>query len=125
MTTVSGIVCRGVGDFSRRMKNYPHIFARVLGENLVPGTVNVKIPFPIAIEEDLRISGAEIGEPNQDLIFEHCHVRGIRAYRIRPYNLRTGEGGHGDNVLEISSPEIIPNATEGRTMEITFLRDFV
>ena len=41
-------------------------------------------------------------EPEQDLLFEHCRINGLKAYRIRPYNIKTLNGGWGDDTLEIA-----------------------
>lgn len=123
MITISGRVQKGVSDFGRRMTTYPEVFRRATGESMFPGTINVKVSRKIPVKEHFRILGKDINEPDQDLLFEICCINGIRAYRIRPYNLRTGEGGHGDDVIEIASSQQIPNAGEGALVEITFLRD--
>jgi hypothetical protein len=123
MTSVSGRVQKGVGDFSKRMKSFPEVFRRATGEDLYVGTLNVKVGTKVPIREDFRIEGADIGEPEQDLLFERCSVGDIPAFRIRPFNKQTGEGGHGDDVIEVASSQRIPNAQEGSTVEITFYRD--
>ena len=123
MTIISGRVQKGIGDFRKRMTGYPDVFRRATGESLLPGTVNVKVDRKIRVKEEFRIVGKHINEPEQDLLFERCSVNGIPAYRIRPYNLRTGEGGHGDDVIEIASAQEIPNVDEGAVVEITFWRD--
>jgi CTP-dependent riboflavin kinase len=122
MTVISGRVQKGVGDFGRRMTNYPDVFRRATGESLFPGTLNVKVDRKIPVREEFRILGKDIKEPEQDLLFERCSVNNIPAYRIRPYNLRSGEGGHGDDVIEIVSAQEIPNVAEGSIVEITFRR---
>jgi len=123
MITISGQVQKGVGHFRKRMTKYPEVFRRATGESLVPGTLNVKVSTKIPVKEDFRILGRDINEPEQDLLFEICYINSIRAYRIRPYNLHTGEGGHGDDVIEIASAQWIPNTKEGSLVEITFQRD--
>lgn len=120
---VSGIVQRGVGDFRRRMEKYPQVFERAAGETLFPGTINVKIDRNISIREDSRLCGNDIDEPDQDLLFERCLINGTPAHRIRPFQLATGEGGHGDDVLEITAHQEIPNVSAGSVVEITFFRD--
>lgn len=123
MITISGPVQKGVGDFRKRMTTYPEVFRLACGESLFPGTINVKVSRKMAVKEDFRILGIDINEPGQDLLFEICYINGIRAYRIRPYNLLTREGGHGDDVIEIASAQWIPYAKEGNIVEITFMRD--
>jgi CTP-dependent riboflavin kinase len=120
---VSGRVTKGVGDFRKRMIAFPNAFSRATGEILFPGTLNIKVDRVIPIKENFRVLGADIGEPEQDLLFEICHVGQIGAYRIRPFNVKTGEGGHGDDMIEIASSQRIPNAHEGASVTITFLRD--
>lgn len=122
MVSKTGRIVKGKGHFSDLMTRYRDVFERAAGQALHPGTLNVRIDTKITIIEEFRISGADIGEPDQDLLFEKCRVNGIDAYRLRPYNLQTGRGGHGDETLEIVS-QFIPNATIGAEVEITFFRD--
>jgi hypothetical protein len=91
-------------------------------EKSYPGALNVKINRKIEIQPNFRISGAEIGEPRQDLLFENCLINGIKAYRIRPLVLETGGGGHGDDTLEIASASYVPNAKLDSEVEVTFFR---
>jgi CTP-dependent riboflavin kinase len=121
---VIGRIVHGVGHFRTRMTNYPDVFARAVGEPLYPGTLNVEIDFQLRCREDFRILGLEIGEPDQDLLFERCFVMGIRAYRIRSCQLRDGGGGHGDHIKEIASAvELRPLLAEcEKAVEITFAR---
>jgi CTP-dependent riboflavin kinase len=123
MLFLEGRVESGVGHFRQRMTNFPHVFKKATGESLIPGTLNVKVSAPVPIKEHFRIIGAEIDEPEQDLLFEVCRINGIWAYRIRPYHLLTGSGGHGDETLEISSSERIPNARHGSLVKLALFRD--
>jgi len=120
---LTGCVVNGVGDFEKRMKKYPEVFERATGEKLYPGTLNIRVSKRIPIKEDFRILGTDIGEPEQDLLFEKCLINGIPAYRIRPYNLNTGSGGHGDDTLEITCSQKIPSVQTGSLAEITLFRD--
>jgi hypothetical protein len=70
-----------------------------------------------------RIRGIEIGEPDQDLLFEVCRINEIWAYRIRPLDLRDGSGGHGDDTLEIACSREIPDLAEKSVVEIALFRD--
>jgi hypothetical protein len=119
---VKGVVKTGVQDFTKRMNNHPEAFRKATGETLVSGTINVEIDKPILIKEHFRIRGIDIDEPLQDLLFEPCYINDIPAYRIKPSNICAGEGGHGNDVLEITSAQWIPNAEDGDIVEITFLR---
>lgn len=122
---VVGRITHGVGDFRARMTRYPEVFERVTGERLFPGTLNVDIGTPLTCREDFRIRGRDIGEPGQDLLFERCLIAGHRAYRIRPWQLRGGGGGHGDHVLEIACAVELRPLLAGResAVEIEFFRD--
>jgi CTP-dependent riboflavin kinase len=102
MRTVKGTLRKGSGDFTRRMTHFPDVFKDATGESLFPGTLNVQVHEQIKIREHFRIRGVDINEPEQDLLFEICRINGIWAYRIRPYNLQNGSGGHGDRILEIA-----------------------
>jgi hypothetical protein len=127
-STLRGTVVSGFGDFTRRMTEFPEVFRRVTGENLYPGTINVELPRPVRIREHLRLIGAEIGEPYQDLLFEPCALNGAPAWRIRPLvldsraGLPVGEGGHGDHILEISCSRKIPHASPGSEVQIVLFR---
>lgn len=120
---VNGHVVRGSNHFEHRMTRYQHIFTKAAGQKLVPGTINVKINHRIEVREDFRIKGLEIDEPDQDLIFERCKINRIDAFRIRPLNLNTGLGGHGDHILEIASSQKVPNVELGAEVEIELFRE--
>ena len=124
MIILKGLVCseaQGLKHFSRRMNEYPEVFERATGEHLYRGTLNVNVGKPIPVREHFRIRGTEINEPEQDLLFEVCRINQIWAYRIRPFHLVTGEGGHGDQILEITCSQKIPVSPEDE-VEIALFR---
>lgn len=122
MITIQGRVWRkGSGDFTKRMIGFPDVFLQATGEKLFTGTLNVEIEKPLEVIEHFRIP--DVMDAEQDLLFEICRVGQIWAYRIRPRNRKTGTGGHGDHIIEITSSQEIPNAREGNPVEITFFRD--
>ncbi len=123
MIVLKGKVVSGFGHFKPRMDSFPEVFRGATGETLFPGTLNVDVNRPIKIKQHFKISGAEIKEPEQDLLFEICRINGIWAYRIRPYNLENGTGGHGDHILEIACAQRIPDAVCGSEVEITLFRE--
>jgi len=102
MLILRGTVFKGLGHFRPRIANYAHVFKDATGEKLFPGTLNLRVDRIVPPVEHFRVLGAHIGEPTQDLLFEVCRINGIWAYRIRPFDLQTGLGGHGDDVLEIA-----------------------
>ena len=117
---------QGNGDFGRRMKDFPEVFERAAGEKLYPGTLNVKVGRPIRWKEDFRVKGVDIDERDQDLLFEHCLINGLKAYRVRPYNLKTVGGGWGDDTLEIACECCLKERLGlevGSVVEITIFRD--
>lgn len=117
-----GRVTRGFGHFTKRMQQYPEVFARVTGERLYRGTLNVDVGIGVPVREHFRIRGAEIGEPEQDLQFEICRVKGRWAYRIVPCHIHTGFGGHGDNTLEIACAQRIPGLKAGSVVTVELFR---
>jgi len=125
MVIVRGKVKQGCGHFRQRMTNFPVAFRKATGEDLFKGTLNVELEnhMCIPIAEQFRIRGTEIDEPGQDLLFEVCRINGLWAYRIRPYDLCTGAGGHGDNILEIACSQQIPNVSAGSEVQIELFRD--
>jgi CTP-dependent riboflavin kinase len=123
MVILRGTICadaQGLKHFSRRITQYSAVFEKATGEILYPGTLNVDIGRPFPVREHFRIRGTEINEPEQDLLFEVCRINRIWAYRIRPFQLATGEGGHGDNIVEIACAQKIPEVPSGTRVEIAF-----
>jgi CTP-dependent riboflavin kinase len=114
---------RRLRDFTRRMTQYADVFRNATGETLIPGTINIELDKPIPIKEQFRIRGVDIGDSKEDFLFEVCRINGFWAYRIRPHELRTGSGGWGDDVLEISSAHEMPNIAPGSEVEIVLFRD--
>src|SRR5688500_8592776 len=104
------------------MTTYPAIFEAATGQQLYPGTLNVKLVEKVTVKEHFRIVGASIGEPDQDLLFEICRLNGKWAYRVRPLNLKDGSGGHGDNVIEIACSEHLKGTglKDGDSVEVEF-----
>jgi CTP-dependent riboflavin kinase len=123
MILLEGHVVQGLGHFRQRMTKYPEVFRRAAGVSLFPGTLNVKVDREIPVKEQFRILGVDIGEPEQDLLFEECRINGIKAYRVRPYHLQTGSGGYGDDILEITCSQEIPNVPTGSAVEVELFRD--
>lgn len=123
MIFLKGAVQNGVGHFKPRINNFSEVFRNATGESLFPGTLNIKVEVLVPPREHFRIIGAEIGEPEQDLLFEVCRINGIWAYRIRPYHLATGGGGHGDDILEIACSQKINNLTQDSLVEVALFRD--
>jgi hypothetical protein len=89
-------------------QNFREAYRKATGEDIWKGTLNVAVNRCIPVKEHFRIRGKDISEPEQDLLLEICRVNGIWAFRIRPYNLCTGAGGHGDNIFEIGCSKDIP-----------------
>lgn len=102
------------------MTDFPGVFREATGESLYPGTLNVKIETELRIQTHFKIRDPV--DPNQDLVFEICRVNGLWAYRIRPCNIHTKGGGHGDDTIEIACSKEVPNAGPGSTVEIEFFR---
>jgi CTP-dependent riboflavin kinase len=122
MLLLKGLVVPGCRHFSRRMTDYREAFQRAVGQELYPGTLNVRVDRQIPIREELRLSGREINEL-EDFLFERCLINGRGAYRIRPCHPETGKGGHGDHVLEIACAEWIPNVAVGTEVVVGLFRD--
>ena len=118
---VCGKVISGMGAWRPRIERYPEVFKSGLGQSLFPGTLNVELARPIPIRTEIRIAGALIGEPDQDMLFERCLIEGIDAFRLRPFQPATGAGGHGDHILEIvSSRELRPVIRNLQSVTVDF-----
>jgi hypothetical protein len=99
----------GWGHFSQRLRDFPDDFLKATGEVLVGGTLNLKVDRKIAIREHFRMPDPWKAE-GQDLQFEVCRLLGTWAYRVRPLKLDgSGDGGHGDDTLEIMCAKWITN----------------
>src|ERR1700745_3854669 len=90
MASVKGYIVPGCGHFGQRMTKYRDVFTEAAGEKLYPGTLNVIINRKIEIQPNFRISGAEIGEPRQDLLFENCLINGIKGIQNPTLDPRNG-----------------------------------
>ena len=118
---VLGRVIPGFGAWRPRIERFPEVFYEATGVALFPGTLNVEIDTPLAIESEFVISGAKIGEPEQDMLFECCLVNGIAGWRLRPFQPATGLGGHGDHILEIvSGTQLRPHITDLERVVVEF-----
>ena len=123
MIRVSGVVVSGIGAWRPRIERFPEVFRAACGESLFPGTLNVQLKRPLPIQADFMIPGAEIGEPEQDMLFERCTINDMSAFRLRPYQPATGAGGHGDHILEIvSAIELRPRLAGSDKVLVEFSR---
>ena len=123
MLRVSGVVIHGIGAWRPRIEQFPEVFRRITGQPLFPGTLNVQLDAPLPPEPDFKILGSEIGEPEQDMLFERCTINGIPAVRLRPFQPATGAGGHGDHILElVASVELRPLLGDSPTVVVEFQR---
>ena len=109
------------------MSAHEAAFTAAVGERLQAGTVNVQLAVPVPVREHFRLVGATIGEPQQDLLFEVVRIGPHWGYRIRPLNLITGAGGHGDHVIEVACALRLPSkiTAVGSVVELTFFRNFL
>jgi hypothetical protein len=117
----------GYGHFARRLKDFPNEFLKATGEVLVGGTLNLKVDRTIPIREQFRMPDPWKAE-RQVLLFEVCRVLGTWAYRVRPLKLDgSGDGGHGDDTLEIMCAKWITKSgvhlQHGDTVEVEFFGD--
>jgi len=122
MLLLQGQLIDGLRHFRKRMTDYPEVFAAATGQHLFPGTLNIRVGAPIPPVEHFRIRGTEIGEPEQDLLFEVCRVNDIWAYRIRPWHLLTHSGGHGDDILEIAASVELRLSLAGQEIKVGLFR---
>ena len=121
MILVRGYKEAGCGHFQQRFsrENFRAAVHKATGEVLFKGTLNVRIDRCIRVKEHFKIRGQEVGEL-EDFLFEICRINKFWAYRIRPFDPRTGSGGHGDDTLEIACSHMIPDVP---TYEIELFRD--
>ncbi|MFZ0821914.1 MAG: hypothetical protein WAM91_17760 [Candidatus Acidiferrales bacterium] len=126
MIIVRGKVAQGCKHFTARLNQpkFCEAYRKATGEDLHKGTLDVKVDRCIPIKEHFRMRGKDFDHPHEDFLFEVCRINSIWAYRLRPYNLCKGDGGHGDNILEIACSQEIPHDPTGnKEVEIVLLRD--
>lgn len=121
-TIVTGTVEVGCRHFTERMRRHPRVFEEVFGCPPFPGTINVRVDRPIAIQPEFSIPDPL--EARQVLLVERCLINGYAAFRIRPSVIANpNEGGHGDDTVEISSCMEIPGIAPGVEVTIEFFRE--
>ena len=121
MIILEGKVQPGSRHWSARIPKNLAAFQKATGENLYPGTVNVKVGSCVPIREHFRIFGSEI-EESEDFLFEVCRINGLWAYRVRPLN-SVGTGGAGDSVLEITCTQKIASVEDGAKVSVELFRN--
>jgi CTP-dependent riboflavin kinase len=121
MRHVKGKVQTGFKDFTRRMTDHRFAFEKVFNCVPHPGTINVKVDRAIAIQADCTIPDPI--DTRQILLIENCLINGIPGFRIRPSVIDNPTlGGHGDDILEISSCHTIAGIAPEVEVTIEFFR---
>jgi CTP-dependent riboflavin kinase len=102
MTTFRGRVAGGVGDLANWMIRYAAAYERAVGVALEPGSLNVAIDRPWAMQRPtVRLEADEVGV---GLGFIRCRVGGLSGWIVRTDKNNQGRGDHGLDVVEIVSP---------------------
>jgi CTP-dependent riboflavin kinase len=121
-TVIKGIVQVGLQHFTHRITNHARVFAEAFGCTPYPGTINVRVDRPITIQPEFSIPDPR--EKRQELLIERCSINGLPGFRIRPSVIDNPIlGGHGDNILEISSCTEIPGIAPDAEVTIEFFRE--
>jgi len=119
---IKGTVQVGLQHFTRRMTEHAQVFEEAFGCLPYPGTINVRVDRLIEIQPTSSIRDPVDGQ--QELLIEACLINGLPAFRIRPSVIgNPGAGGHGDDILEISSCTEIPGIAPGVEVMLEFFRD--
>ena len=102
MTTFQGRVAGGVGDLATWMIRYAAAYERAVGVALEPGSLNVVIDRPWAMQQPtVRLEAEEVGV---GIGLVRCQVGGLSGWIVRTDKNNQGWGDHGLDVLEIVSP---------------------
>jgi CTP-dependent riboflavin kinase len=119
---IKGIVQVGLQHFTRRMTEHSHVFEEAFGCLPYPGTINVRVDRLIRIQPTFSIRDPI--DAQQELLIERCLINGLAAFRIRPSVIGNPDaGGHGDDILEISSCTEIPGIAPDVEVTIEFFRE--
>lgn len=106
MVTLEGTVTRGVGDFSKRMKEIPGLldaYLKKTGMYFVPGTLNIKLNKPYSLPKDkiIRLEAHEYGGQVSVNIVP-CKINGRGAFILRTDKNEAGVGHHPKTIVEIA-----------------------
>lgn len=98
--TLKGEVKGGYGRAGTNLRPVlPLIEQRSGIPNLLPNTLNLRLPAPYFVRPDFVVTPAEYGH-NEELRFQRCTVRGIACVIMRPDSHEAGKH-HGPAHLEL------------------------
>lgn len=100
LTVLTGRVAHGFGLATANLSPVTALIcARVGFRRLQPGTLNVRLDAPFAVDADAEISAAEY-HGWERLKLRRCCVGGLRAVIVRPETHEAGNG-HGPACVEL------------------------
>jgi riboflavin kinase, archaea type len=103
MALLRGKVVSGLGDFSYWMEKLSSHYERKTGMRLFPGTLNLALPEPYSLPEQvIRLEAREYGG-RVSVSMVPCFVFGRRAFLVRTDQNEQGTGHHPRNIIEIAS----------------------
>ena len=103
LTTLSGKVVSGMGNFSYWIEKLNEHYLRKTGMKLFPGTLNVELDEPYALPPQvIRLEGREYGG-NVSVNIVPCSIMGKSAFLLRTDANEEGRGHHPRTIVEVAT----------------------
>jgi riboflavin kinase, archaea type len=95
-------VTKGQGDLAHWMTLYADAYEAVTGQRLVPGSLNVVLPYEWSLPDDppVRLEPELVGV---GMSLVPCRLEGVEAFIARTDRNDAGTGDHSRRVIEIVS----------------------
>lgn len=97
---IQGKVVSGLGVAKNWVDKIKNIFLEKTGENLFPGTLNIKLNYEYKFKPDIIIYKEEYGG-NYDVYIKKCKVLNENAYIVRSGKNMKEDGDYKLNIVEI------------------------
>ena len=123
MSRVRGMVVSGQADFGVWIERLSALYQQKTGMRLYPGTLNVELPAPYSLPENvIRLEASEYGG-RVSVSIVPCRVFDREAFLLRTDQNEQGIGHHARNIIEIATDVRLRDAyqlKDGDWIEIEF-----
>jgi len=123
MSRVRGMVVSGQADFGVWIERLSALYQQKTGMRLYPGTLNVELPAPYSLPENvIRLEASEYGG-RVSVSIVPCRVFDREAFLLRTDQNEQGIGHHARNIIEIATDVRLRDAyqlQDGDWIEIEF-----
>jgi riboflavin kinase, archaea type len=123
MSCVRGKVVSGRSNFGIWIERLSSIYEKKTGMRLYPGTLNIELPFPYSLPQDvIRLEAHEYGG-SVSVSIVPCRIFDRRAFLLRTDQNELGTGAHPRNIIEIATDIRLRDAyglSDGDSVEVEF-----